>query len=680
TPKAGSLPATLPSWLSCSGTKCTADLFAMAAANGFNGTPDATMQKIVGEMAAASSAPGVSLGAQTNFNSNPLLFNSDAQSRQQYPDVRLDYSINSKNAIEFDYHYSHYNAQPDLLNSSDESYPVAPFSTNVGGQISNRSLMAIAWRSQLTNTISNEVRVGGNSAPVWFDQGAVAAIYPTISNNLGTTNVRPIFANSFNSQLMTNPFNSYFPQSRNVGLVQITDTLGWLHGSHSFSMGTNITGLRYKQTLSSQPVANLNLGLSTVDPALNMFTGANLPGMSSSDLGLAENLYGVLAGNITGFNQRVNVNPATRAYQPGFNNLRQISQREMGVYFSDNWRVGPSLNFNYGLRWEWEGTPTDDLHEYYVGNGAFGQAGLWGVSGVNNLFQPSNMPGAVTTLIPSTASTQYYNSYKKDFAPSLGLAWTPQIHSGLLGAIFGQNGESVFRGGYAVAYDREGLNSFSGQITSNPGATNNGFLTPSSSNGPAGSGLFQAGTLQFQNGTFASSAGGTVNAGQEFALPYGQVQPINPSFGDQINAFNPNLRPPMIQSWSIGIQRQLDPNTAIEIRYVGNHGTHEWNALNLNETNIFENKFLPEFNNAVGNLAACLANQAGCKAAAGVTTTKTYSNFGNLGLQGQNKLPIMTAAFNSTNSGSQTAGQFTSGSFINDLNTGQAGALANSIA
>lgn len=682
TPAAGSLPGTLPNWLSCSGTTCTADLFAMAAANGQNGTPDATMQKIVSEMAAATTAPGVSLGKQTNFNSIPLLFNSNAQSNTQYPDIRLDYNINNTNSLEFDYHYSHYNAEPDLLNSSDESYPVAPFNTNVGGQISNRSLMAVAWRDQVTPTINNELRVGGNSSPVWFDQGAIAAIYPQMTSNLGTTFVRPIFNNTFNSLLMTNPFNSYFPQSRNVALAQVIDTLGWLHGNHSFTMGTNITGLRYKQTLSSQPVANLNLGESTLDPALGMFTTTsgtgNLPGMGSRDLLLAENLYGVLAGNITGFNQRVNVNPTTRKYEPGFNNLRQISQKELGVFFSDNWRMSPTLNFNYGLRWEWEGTPTDDLNEYYVANGAFGQAGLWGVSGVNNLFQPGNMPGAVTTLLPDTGA-KFYNSYKKDFAPSLGLAWTPQIHGGILGAIFGSNGQSVFRGGYAIAYDREGLNFFSGQITSNPGATNNGFLTPSLSNGPAGSGLFQAGTLQFQNGNFGSTAGGTVAAGQEESLAFGQPLSINPSFGDQINAFNPNLRPPMIQSWSLGIQRQLNSNTAIEIRYVGNHGTHEWNALNLNEANIFENKFLTEFNGAIANLAACNNNQAACKAAAGVNSTKAYSNFGAL-LPGDTLLPIMTAAFNKTNSGSQTAAQFTSGSFISDLNTGQAGALANAIA
>ncbi len=665
-------PATVPSWVTCSGTTCTADLFAMAAANGFSGTPDAVMQKIVGEMAAAKTAAGVSLGAQVNPNAIPLLFNSNAMSNQQYPDLRLDYTINKTNTLEFDYHYSHYNAEPDLLNSSDASYPVPPFSQNVGGQISDRSLLAVAWRSQLTKTMSNELRVGGNSSPVWFDQGAVAAIYPAVKSNLGSTFVRPLFPGNVNSQLLTNPFNGYFPQSRNGALAQLTDTLSWLRGNHSITLGTNLTGLRYKQTLSTQPVASMNMGLSSLDPAAGMFTGGNLPGMGASDLSLAEGLYGVLAGSITSFNQTVNVNPTTRAYTPGYNNLLQISQREAGIFFSDSWHMTSALNFNYGLRWEWEGTPTDDLNEYYVASGNYGANGLWGSSGVGNLFKPGTLAGAVTTFV-NDKGAQFYKSYKKDFAPSLGLAWTPNFGNGLLAGLFGGSGESVFRAGYSIAYDREGMSSFSGNIPNNPGVRNNGFLTAASSNGTAGSGLFQAGSLTLANGNL-----GTV--GQEESLPYGSVLPINPAFGDQVNAYDPNLRPPMIQSWSVGIQRQLNPNTALEIRYVGNHGNHEWTTLNLNETNIFENGFLTQFNGALNNLNVCLASQAACKTAAGVVSSKTYANFGYLGLAGQTAVPIMTAAFTGSQTGSQTNGGFTNGGFVADLQNGLAGSFANTLA
>ncbi|MGH9482277.1 MAG: hypothetical protein ACRD1L_09315, partial [Terriglobales bacterium] len=93
----------------------------------------------------------------------------------------------------------------------------------------------------------------------------------------------------------------------------------------------------------------------------------------------------------------------------------------------------------------------------------------------------------------------------------------------------------------------------------------------------------------------------------------------------------------------------------------------EWRILDLNEANIFENGFLTEFNNAATNLNACIA--AKC----------AKQSFANQGLPGQVAVPILTAAFTGSTSGSQTNGNFTSGTFINDLKNGQAGSFANTL-
>src|SRR6185437_16360430 len=122
------------------------------------------------EVDAAKTAPGVTQTASSNFNNIPLNFNALAASHRKYPDVRLDYNINSNNSLEFDYHYDHYFDGPDVLNNADATFPVAPFNTNVGSQISDRNLMALAWRWQLSPTMNNELRVGGTSAPTWFGQ------------------------------------------------------------------------------------------------------------------------------------------------------------------------------------------------------------------------------------------------------------------------------------------------------------------------------------------------------------------------------------------------------------------------------------------------------------------------------------------------------------------------------
>ncbi len=133
--------------------------------------------------------------------------------------------------------------------------------------------------------------------------------------------------------------------------------------------------------------------------------------------------------------------------------------------------------------------------------------------------------------------------------------------------------------------------------------------------------------------------------------------------GTPISTIDPNIKAPYVQTWSAGIQRELRPGTVFEIRYAGNHGVGLWHTYNVNEVNIFENGFLGQFQAAQQNLAINKANGKG-------------NSFANNGLPGQAQMPILQTAFNNL-----TAAQgFSNPTFINYLNTGQAGALATSIA
>lgn len=660
---------TLPAWVTCSAAAgtCTADLFKMMSdPNGGNGkftsVEDSIEAKIWQEVQGATTAPGVTLGAAPGLDQQQINFNAQAASHRYYPDVRLDYNINQSNSLEFDYHYAHYFDGPDILNNVDATYPVAPFNTNVGSQISNRNLMALAWRTQITSNMSNELRVGGQSAPLWFSAGQTDSIYPTLQTDTGTLLMRP----SAPSLVSRNPFANFAPGSRNTALGQLNETLTWLHGNHAMSMGGTFTDVRLKDDNAGEQVAPVTLGLNSDDPAIAEFTAANLPGMGSNDLSLAENLYGTLAGHVQKFSQTINVNPITRAFQANYNSFDQISQREFSTFFSDSWHVSPSLTFNYGLRWEWEGTPVDDLNIYALPVG--GAAGVFGVSGEGNLFQPGTTPGAVTSFINDKGQT-FYKADKNDYAPSVGLAWTPSASGGVLGKLFGQNGTSVIRAGYSIAYDREGLSAFTNYAPTNPGIVNGQFLQETAAGGVTpGSGLFNAGSILLQNQNLAGQ-GAAFDLTNPNGTPYvfGTPFGINTNAGDQVNAYDPALAQPLIQSWSIGFQRQLDPNDAIEFDYIGNHGTREWAQVNVDESNIFESGFLTAFNAAVGNLKACNAVAACAK----------KPSFGNQGLSGQVNIPLLTAAFTGSATGSQADPNFSNGTFISMLNNGQAGAFAN---
>ena len=79
-------------------------------------------------------------------------------------------------------------------------------------------------------------------------------------------------------------------------------------------------------------------------------------------------------------------------------------------------------------------------------------------------------------------------------------------------------------------------------------------------------------------------------------------------FNSGVSLFHPNFRTPLARSFSIGFQRTLTKNMAIEVRYVGTRlvdgtATEEWNEVNWRT-----NGFLDEFKLAQANLAANLAS------------------------------------------------------------------------
>ena len=76
----------------------------------------------------------------------------------------------------------------------------------------------------------------------------------------------------------------------------------------------------------------------------------------------------------------------------------------------------------------------------------------------------------------------------------------------------------------------------------------------------------------------------------------------------QALAVDPNLKTGYVDSFSFGYQRELDKNTVVEIRYVGNRGRNLTRLNFVNENNTIENGFGAEFRAAQANLYANIAN------------------------------------------------------------------------
>jgi hypothetical protein len=740
-------------WTTCNGTTCSANLLALAAAGGIAGsggvTGPSTISSITGPYINAIESSYTTAGVSStpfNFYQNNIAWNSTTIGERRYPDLRLDYNITKHHSLEFDYHYAFYISNPDLLNSVDAEYPDSVEEQNHGEQLSNRNLFVLAERWTIGSNKSNEIRAGLNSAPTNFGLGLLvgsqcatpsAALssfcYPSIPVTVGGSTTSELYTFGI-SGMSSSPFQSPGGTlGRNTAVGQAHDTFVWTKGTHNLSFGVDYTDIYANDffTVSGSGA----FGLISTDPLVSSGTfgqNNNLPGISGTDLSNAEALYASLVGRLDSYTSAVAFSPLTGGYKSGAPEVDKIGKHEYGIYGQDSWRVKPNLTFNYGLRWEYDGPPFDKYNQYAMLGGTELQASdIWGVSGEGNLFKPGAVGGTSSLFYQNDKGLSWYNKYYRALAPSVGLAWQPNSDNDMLKHIFGGQGKTVIRAGYSIAYSRQGLEDWEEISEDNPGQEGSQVSTatlPGSGANSAANGTFAAGSINLGQLGNTNAIQYTAQTPTSFLSSF----PVSPTQGNEVFEINPNIKPPLIQSWQASVQRELSPNMVLEVRYQANHGDGLWDVYNINEVNIFENGFLSEFENAQANLNLCTGNSASCIAAekdlgilsqASTATTPT-SDFANLyasanaacggatgpgstgaaascttpitGIAGDLSLPILTASFDTLSTTAtpltpqalsaaeisptiQNNANFHSSSFITDLLAGGAGSLAGSL-
>lgn len=197
------------------------------------------------------------------------------------------------------------------------------------------------------------------------------------------------------------------------------------------------------------------------------------------------------------------------------------------LYANDSWRVRPNLTLTGGLRYEYTTVPV-------------GQQ-------LQRLNSASSVPGLISFNTPT--------SQKTNFAPRLGVAYTP-----------GKSGTTSIRAGFGLAYDQIydnlGVLSLPPQFTSTYDITGNetNFLArgglPGSYTPPAGIAAARAAT----------------------------------------SAFIPDQKLPYAIDWNFGIQHVFAKNYTFEVRYLGTRGVHLPVQERINRSAIVTpSNFLPTY-------------------------------------------------------------------------------------
>jgi Carboxypeptidase regulatory-like domain len=213
-------------------------------------------------------------------------------------------------------------------------------------------------------------------------------------------------------------------------------------------------------------------------------------------------------------------------------------ETDLYPYAADQIRLANNLILTLGLTWSYYGQPANVLHKITT-RAQTGDDPLW----------DPNLPLTVTTSPELPA-------FKNGWAPGIGFAWSPRNNFLHLGT------STVFRGGYRLSYDPAAYITYAKEANDSPYVIST-TLT---------------GVIAGANPLPAVPTGNNVRT---LLGPHLQTGIFDPrEFGQ--TTVSPDFGPDRVHEWSLGIQREISHNAALEVRYVGNHGTGLFQTIDGN--------------------------------------------------------------------------------------------------
>ncbi|HTS70730.1 MAG TPA: TonB-dependent receptor [Terriglobia bacterium] len=203
-------------------------------------------------------------------------------------------------------------------------------------------------------------------------------------------------------------------------------------------------------------------------------------------------------------------------------------------YVQDDWKASRRLTLNLGLRWFFiPHVYGQNLSTFSPGQYQAGQAPTVNPDGTIVPNSGNLLNGIVVAGkngVPLGLVENHYNTP----APRFGFAYDPT-----------GGGKWAIRGGYGIGYHRIQGNDAYGLVGNPPFSSIPTFFNP-----------------PFDNPSSGAAA------------------PLTPL---TLGYLDPVYDIPTVQSWSLGVQRELKPNTVLSVAYVGSRGTHMEYANSVNQ-------------------------------------------------------------------------------------------------
>jgi hypothetical protein len=489
------------------------------------------------------------------LNTAAFLWNPPTQIRGPNYMARVDHNFNQNNSVFVRFLFSNYNTlKGDPLNGRPQVFPgdFAPL-----GEVFRRTHnLAISYRRVFSPRVINEFTTGYARFLFLFTQGEANPAFPDV----------PPF--DFNN--LSEPFNNTPRTARAVTTPQFLDNLSIASGAHLWRVGANVRFYRHVDQRGQPGGVNVTPAIDFASSRRNPFivgSTANAGFQPAAGINSTDNTtLGGLINNLFGLPARIQQtfigNLGEDAFLPFkvgdtvtlFDEQHKLNQ--YNFYFQDEWKARQNLTLNYGVRWE------------------INPAGT--TVGGDVLRATTPIQAGPTTF--ARADSWYDISKFGVLGPRVGLAYSPDWKSGFLRTLFGENGKSVIRAGYGIAYDT--ISSF--QVTAAAGRVP-GLLVSCSSTFPfttATNGCAPPPNVTIAGNFPQTLAPPTLKPSAFLTLPAQLFSNAPP-----ITVFAPQMKNPTVHEWSLSVQRELPGGFVAQAAYVGRAGNHLFMAYNINQIN-----------------------------------------------------------------------------------------------
>ena len=489
------------------------------------GLPPVSVDPIAAKLLAQVPTAGNTTSVGDGLNTTGYQFNARSNTRQDAIGGRVDYNLSVKNVFSGVYRWGRDNDdRPDVFSGFTVVPPV--FNQN------RTNLFSLSWRWTPSSTLTNQLRGGGNLAQAPFD--VAGSIPPAL----------------YTGTLYTDPVNTFLPQGRTTHTFNIEDNASWIHGNHSVTFGAQTQQVRVTPYNAAGISPTYTLGIFSANQPYGYNTG-DIPGADAVDTNTANELLGTISGLLQSESQTYNITSKTSGFVPGAQQVQHLLFNNYALYVSDAWKMRPNLTLTLGVRYDYF-PPVQET------NGLLLQPEL-----INN--------NPVQTLLGNAtlnfAGTNLYQSQKDNFAPNVGLAWSP--HEGF-----------VVRAGYSITYAQEDML----EAVLDTDNINTGLQATSSITNAVG---------------YVSSPAPLPTP--QFQVPVTTAQNnITTGLNNVQGLIDPHLKTPYVQQWNVTLEKQAK-HMVFDAAYIGNHGVGLLRQIDYNQVAVFQPAYFTDFGNAYHN-------------------------------------------------------------------------------